>query len=945
MEQENNIEHNSLSYLHKDALSRLEWGKITSYLADLAIFPHTKNALAALEPWLTKEKREFYFGTTGEMLELNSTSNGLNLEPFDFQLFESSLKRASILPPLALYQILTTLKLTTNVLHFFKHEKAKSLKYPLLTNLALLLKPNLDLYTKLKQSVDAQGSILSTASAELHSARSRVEHAKRKIVEHLEEILKKQEIKTSLQDSVWMLRDGRYVLPVRSDRKSGVEGIPRGVSQSGSTVFIEPQALAAQHAQLEKAQTDVEIEENRILRELSKECYLIHEDILFNAEHLTTFDLISARAKFAGLIHGVEPNFVTNSIKSPRFSFLRAKHPLFILEKKPCIENDLELKPRHNSNSPFVWVLSGPNAGGKTVAMKTVGILTLMAKAGLFLSCEKAELLDYEDIFVELGDRQNREEDLSTFSGHLAQLKKIATYASKKTLILLDEGFVGTDPAIGVAMARSTLEFFAKKNSTVIITTHFSNLKTLSDGDERFYNGSMEFEPKKLLPTYKLLNGIPGQSYAIELAERMGLNNEIIQQARSYYGNESQRMENILKDLQLKKIQASEELTKQTLLTKKLDDQLKALQFEKEKISEIREDLVESYRSKLQKRLNAFENRLNIRERQFEKQKESLLKELEFKVNNESTENQSSAQSIESLTKSNSEKVISEDNKETKLGVKPKKLSGFEALSQLKLPKKQSQNDSYIDYDSLDDKASKFRSPKQMSSRALLDEARLSLNYIKQSYDNIEEELNLDLSVIQNNEKSTKDKVKEAKETVLDIKTQGKEPTFWQVGMLVKCDRFKEKGKVIKIADSKGNIECLFGILKVKIPYYELKTIDSNFQQTISVSKSKIKNQVTKKVKNTNEFDPEIPPALQHSGNTIDLRGLTVDIALDKLDLELDKMHRNEVDLVIIIHGHGMGRVKESVRKFIEETSYKLRYRNGRQGEGGDGVTVIEFIS
>ncbi|WGL59485.1 Smr/MutS family protein [Pigmentibacter sp. JX0631] len=942
MEHENNIEHNSLSYLHKDALSRLEWGKITSFLAELASFPHTKNALATLDPWLTKEKREFYFGTTGEMLELNSTSNGLNLEPFDFQLFENSLKRGAILPPLALFQILTTLKLTANVLHFFKHEKAKSLKYPLLSNLALLLKPNLDLFNKLKQSVDQQGSILSTASAELQSARSRVEHAKRKIVEHLEDILKKQEIKSSLQDSVWMLRDGRYVLPVRSDRKSGVEGIPRGVSQSGSTVFIEPQALAAQHAQLEKAQTDVEIEENRILRELSKDCYLNQEDILFNAEHLTTFDFIIARTKLAGLIHGVEPKFVTNSSKSPRFSFLRAKHPLFILEKKPCIDNDLELKPKLNSNSPFIWVLSGPNAGGKTVAMKTVGILTLMAKAGLFVSCEKAELLDYEHIFVELGDRQNREEDLSTFSGHLAQLKKIATYSNEKTLILLDEGFVGTDPAIGVAMARSTLEFFAKKNSTVIITTHFSNLKTLADGDERFYNGSMEFEPKKLLPTYKLLNGIPGQSYAIELAERMGLNNEIIHQARNYYGNESQRMENILKDLQLKKIQASEELTKQSLLTRKLDEQLKSLQIEKEKISEIREDLVENYRNKLQKRLNAFENRLNIRERQFEKQKESLLKDLQDKVSIEHEENPST---IENSNILKSEKATAEDNKETKQGMKPKKLSGFEALSQLKLPKKQSQSDSYIDYDSLDDKASKFRAPKQMSSRALLDEARLSLNYIKHSYDNIEEELNTDLNLIQNSEKNTKDKVKQAKETVLDIKTQGKEPNFWQVGMTVKCDRFKEKGKVIKIVDSKGNVECLFGILKIKIPYYELKTTEINNQQTIANSTNKIKNQTVKKAKNTNLFDPEIPPALQHSGNTIDLRGLTVDIALDKLDLELDKMHRNEVEQVIIIHGHGMGRVKESVRKFIEETSYKLRYRNGRQGEGGDGVTVIEFIS
>lgn len=552
MEHENNIDNSSITYLRQDSLSRLEWFKITGFLAELATFPHSKIELTQLEPWLDKENRDFFFLTTAEMLELNTTGSGLTLESFDFQLFENSLKREGILSPLALYQILTALKLAINTFNFFKQEKSRILKYPKLSECAFLLRPHPELMHKLLKSIDSQGSILSSASPELYAARSRVEHAKRKIVEHLEEIIRKQEIKTSLQDGVWMLREGRYVLPVRADRKSGVEGIPRGVSQSGSTVFIEPNALALQHAQLEKAQNDVEIEENRIIRELSKECFIIKDDILFNAEQLTLLDIINARSLFAGLIKGHLPTFIKQDDKSLRFSFLTAKHPLFLLEKKQCVANDLELKPVKNSNSPAVWVLSGPNAGGKTVAMKTVGVLTLMAKAGLFVSCEKAELIEYEDIFVELGDRQNREEDLSTFSGHLSQIKKIAELSNDKTLILLDEGFVGTDPAIGVAMARATLEFFAQKNATVIITTHFCNLKTLVVGDCRFYNGSMEFEPHRLLPTYKLLNGIPGQSYAIELAERMGLSSEIIQKARNYYGNEAQRMENILKELQLK---------------------------------------------------------------------------------------------------------------------------------------------------------------------------------------------------------------------------------------------------------------------------------------------------------------------------------------------------------------------------------------------------------
>ena len=639
MEHENNIDNRSQTFLRNDALMRLEWNKITSYLASYSVFPHSKKLLSHLEPWLDFDERDFYFTTTSEMLDLNTLGNGISLETFDFSLFENLLRRGAILSSLALFQILITLKLCQSIQSFFKQEKARAIKYPTLFQLANELKPQIDLLARLNKSVDINGDILSSASPELHSARSRLENAKRKIVEHLEEILKKQDVRNSLQDNVWMLREGRYVLPVRSDRKTGIEGIPRGVSQSGSTVFIEPHALAVQHSNLEKAQSDVEIEENKILRELSKDCYLVHEDILFSSEILTKFDLISARTKFAGAIDGIRPHFLEAKENNARFSLLNAKHPLFLLEKKQCVANDLQLMPQKNGeSSPKIWVLSGPNAGGKTVAMKTVGVTALMAKAGLFVSCEKAEILDYQNIYVELGDRQNREEDLSTFSGHLSQLKKIAEEANELTLILLDEGFVGTDPAIGVAMARATLEFFSNKKATVIITTHFSNLKTLADGDHRFFNGSMEFEPHKLLPTYKLLNGIPGQSYAIELAERMGLNNEIIQKARSYYGNESQRMENTLKDLQLKRIEVTEELQQQNLLTKKLENELKSLHHEKEKLSELRSSLVEGYRSKLQKRLNAFENRLEIRERQFEKQKDSLLRDLSEKTYTNNTE-------------------------------------------------------------------------------------------------------------------------------------------------------------------------------------------------------------------------------------------------------------------------------------------------------------------
>jgi DNA mismatch repair protein MutS2 len=235
-----------------------------------------------------------------------------------------------------------------------------------------------------------------------------------------------------------------------------------------------------------------------------------------------------------------------------------------------------------------------------------------------------------------------------------------------------------------------------------------------------------------------------------------------------------------------------------------------------------------------------------------------------------------------------------------------------------------------------------------MSSRALLDEARMSLNAMKNSFDDIEESLHDDLDTLQELEKSTKEKAKSAKQTAIETIAQGRPPEYWKPGMIVKSAKFREKGTVLKGADSKGNIECQFGIMKVKISYHELTPINENqtslknesFSKTKLFSKQK-QNSKTKKIQNLQ--DSEIPPTLQHSGNTINLRGNTVDESLNKLDIELDKMNRMQVDRVVIIHGHGMGKVKESVRKHLEESSYKLRFRSGRQGEGGDGVTIVAF--
>lgn len=857
--------------LRSDALERLEWYKVTEYLSRYAVLPYTQEQLRLQTPWISAQERMFYTQATEEMLSLFNSGKSLTLGLFDIALFEKPLRQHDILPALGLLQIGLLLNNTRQVLLFFKESPHTHSR---LNELAQGLEAKPELLQTLKKSIGDQGEILSTASPELADARRKLERAQKNVQEKLEQLLSQSHIKETLQDPIWMQRDGRYVLPVRTDRKGSVAGISRGVSQTGATIFIEPLSLAAEQNSYAEAQMDVEIEEHRILRNLSDACFLVCDSLFQSIETLSRFDALVARAKFANALNG-KICAITNKLEGhDRFSFRNAKHPLFLYEKKTCVENDLELQ------NPSIWILSGPNAGGKTVTMKTVGIFILMAKAGLALSCDDPHMFDYENVFVELGDRQNREENLSTFSGHLTQIKNMLECASEKTLILLDEGFVGTDPVIGVALARAVLEYFAQKNTTVIITTHFSSLKTLSSQDARFLNGSMEFEAKQLAPTYKLLNGIPGQSYAIELAERMGIPLQIIQKSREYYGDDSQRMESILRDLQNKRSELEAQLHTQQELNTSLEHTLEQQEHEHEKVRDLRENLVESYKDKLQKKLNSFTNRLEILERQFEKEKKHLLLELR-------EESERAAEKSIAIEKEN--KASAPAPTESKPSEKPttphkkESLSGLEALAKINL-------------ESAKPTATKprdFKPPRQTTSRSLLDEARLSLDETNEDFDFFALTLQDETEGIFVKKETKPKKPPVVKETLTLAKVTQKKPApqayDWKKGL------------------------------------------------------NQFKKQNTHYGKQKNKMDSQIEQTLPLSSNTVDLRGKTVDAALDDLDIQMDRLWQRGERKIIVIHGHGMGKVKEGVRRFLENTRMHLAFRPGRQGEGGDGVTVVEF--
>lgn len=943
-----------------DALERLEWGRLTSALAELAALEHTKIRLNALQPWIPESERNWLVRATERLLHMHTAGESISLLSFDATYFADALKQGALLNGLGLFHLSVFCSQIERLGNKARNDARKGEASPLgheLSELLSQLKPQASLARRLTLAADESGRLLDTASSELKEARQKHEALIRKMTHSLENTLKIPTVKEALQDSVWMIRDGRYVLPVRVDRKGDVPGIPRGVSSTGHTIFVEPAGLSELQMQLSNAEADVMLAENRVLRAFSDEVYGIRSELLAALDILETFDEVSARARLAARLRAVSPVFHADE-QGSRFEIYDAQHPLFVLEDKPCIANNLLLQKQAGKNTcPRVWVLSGPNAGGKTVAMKTVGLQCAMALAGLFVPARKASFFNFDSIYVEMGDRQDRQEDLSTFSGHLLHVKRICELTNARALVLLDEGFVGTDPTIGSAMAQATLETLAERGTTTIITTHFSSLKTLADKQPLvFANASMEFEPERLKPTFHLLNGVPGQSFAIELARRLHYPEDLLQRAVRYRGEREVELENMLAELQKTRHELRGQLEKNLQLNFQLEDEVNALNSQRRALEGAQEQLMNDFTSKMQKRFNAFENRLETRARQFEKAQQQILHEQKTLAALSAAE---SAQKSEStgLTQTEQDDFVGSAGTTVRPGHegrthsranepadkrKGKSLSDFSQLANIKmeLPAKKAA------WEEAEDELEfhKARRPARLSQRDLLDEAKESLQIMHKSFGKAGAEFSARRTEISGNLSATKSKAEELVSQVREQKAvDAQRPAaFWTVGKRCKTPQFDGIGEVLRAADSKGMIECRFGLLKTKLHHSALLTIEEAAQQSKTASAKKSQTAFAAREKQQrNSLDMSIDSVLPTRDNTVDVRGHLVDTALEHVERFIDKAWRDDERVVVIIHGHGTGRIKAALREFLQNCSYSLRFRPGTSGEGGDGATIV----
>lgn len=422
--------------------------------------------------------------------------------------------------------------------------------------------------TEIKRCILAENEIADDASARLKSIRKNIRLTNEKLHKQLDKMIKNDATKDKLQDSLITMRNGRYCIPVRQEYRSQFPGMIHDRSQSGSTLFIEPMAVVNLNNEIKELANEELIEIENILENLSLIAAEAVEDIAYDMELLTELDFIFARAKFARSYNGSQPVFNTDGI----IDIKSGRHPL--LDKHSVVPVDIRLGEGYN-----LLIVTGPNTGGKTVSLKTLGLFTLMGQAGLHIpAMDGSKLAVFDDVFADIGDEQSIEQSLSTFSSHMSNIVYIVNHAGPNTLCLFDELGGGTDPTEGAALAIAILNFLKNMGARCMATTHYSELKTYALSTEGVENASCEFDLASLRPTYKLMIGIPGKSNAFAISGRLGLPDYIISAAKEQLDSDAVDMETLIADLENSK--------------RSIEEDERAIESYKKEIEELKQSLV-----------------------------------------------------------------------------------------------------------------------------------------------------------------------------------------------------------------------------------------------------------------------------------------------------------------------------------------------------------------
>lgn len=535
--------------MNQKVLRTLEYNKIVERLAEYAFGADTKERCLSLLP--STSLSEITNAQQQTKDAMNRSLKKGRLDCSGIKPLSSAIRRVEIGGTMNIEELLGLCKLleTARRVKAYGRKEREDIPSDSLSELFDGLEPLSPLCDEIRRCIISVDEISDDASSNLKSIRRSIRSTGDRIHAQLNQMLNNQNVRNCLQDFVITMRNGRYCLPVKAEAKSQITGMVHDQSSSGSTLFIEPMAVVNLNNELKELSIKEQDEIAVILATLSAKAGEYIPAIETDYQILTELDFIFAKAAYALEYNGITPHFNTER----KIRILKGRHPL--LDAKKVVPIDISLGSDFDQ-----LVITGPNTGGKTVSLKTVGLLTLMGQAGLPIpSGDRSELAIFDDIFADIGDEQSIEQNLSTFSSHMTNIIHILKEANEHSLVLFDELCAGTDPTEGAALAVSILSYFHSRGIRTMATTHYSEIKIYALTTSGIENACCEFNVETLSPTYRLLIGIPGKSNAFAISKKLGLSDTLIEDARTRISSNEQNFEDLLSDLEASRITIEKE--------------------------------------------------------------------------------------------------------------------------------------------------------------------------------------------------------------------------------------------------------------------------------------------------------------------------------------------------------------------------------------------------
>ena len=572
--------------MEEKSLSTLEYTKILKSLSECAKNDDAKTMAEELKPSSDFREVERALAETDAAVTMSlkfGSPEILRVEPVD-----GAIKRLDVGGALSAAELLNVARLLKCIRNLKRYTKEQTVVLEEYFSELVSAKPIED---EINRAIVSEDEIADAASPALANVRRKMKNAGAKIKDSLDSMVRSGHYQKFLMDNIVTMRNNRYVVPVKAEHRSEVPGIVHDMSASGSTVFIEPSSVVNANNELHELEIKEKAEIEKVLYELSNKVAEISEQVKYNYETLILIDFIFAKAKLALDMKAVCPKLNTDG----KIKIVKGRHPL--IDKSKIVPIDVRLGDDFD-----VLVVTGPNTGGKTVVLKTIGLFCIMTQAGLHIPAnDESEMPVFDDIFADIGDEQSIEQSLSTFSSHMKNIVHIVENAGPNSLVLFDELGAGTDPVEGAALATAIIESIRLIGAKIVATTHYSELKLYALSTDGIENASCEFDVETLSPTYKLLIGVPGKSNAFAISKKLGLPDSIIERSKEKLSDENIKFEDVLGSIEENRVSAQKAREEQERMRREIEQLKDELQREREKIDKKKDKIYDNARAKAEK--------------------------------------------------------------------------------------------------------------------------------------------------------------------------------------------------------------------------------------------------------------------------------------------------------------------------------------------------------